>query len=354
MRDNRKRRPTDVHEEWVYNQTQPRTAAKILAERAAKDRQSKAPVKAAAKLKPYVNRNWLNYPLARSPWTAAEWYQDGLKYCCKLPGEDRIELTVPLDAPENRRRCPTPFDINVLFRLFDAAQSAKGKWSPLRFSTFATVLRDLKLTDHSDNRTRFTDTLGYWRTVSIRFATWLKGKGNYIEQDWPPPLKSIKWEGYGVEVELSETWEPIVLLHKYVAHLPLPLPADATVQNAVLLVVTHDKLKSRLPPRFQRSAFCRKIGLRSESSGERLDRVIERANEWLAETGLGHVIKTKGNSIEFKIKQAEQAEPRTHSKKRRYKKKRKSDYDDDYDCSHDERFMRQQDPGTWDEHADDV
>ena len=71
-----------------------------------------------------LRRNFMNYPLARSARTKSRWRKDRDGWWCLLPGDDRIELSVPSDANPSLRRCPTGFDMNVLFRIFVAVQEA--------------------------------------------------------------------------------------------------------------------------------------------------------------------------------------------------------------------------------------
>ena len=62
-----------------------------------------------------LNRNFMNYPLARDARTIAVWRKDDEgDWYTLCPGEDRIGFWLPKDTVAGARRLPTGFDMNVL------------------------------------------------------------------------------------------------------------------------------------------------------------------------------------------------------------------------------------------------
>ena len=110
-----------------------------------------------------LDRNFMNYPLARSARTVVRWHQDQDVLWCRLPGEDHVELSVPATAPV--RRLATGFDINVLFRLLAGVQDSNK--DTYRFASVAALLRELHLTAHSDNCARVLNALELWGYLTI-------------------------------------------------------------------------------------------------------------------------------------------------------------------------------------------
>src|SRR5262249_46870421 len=102
-----------------------------------------------------LNKNLCNYPIARSARSQGRWRSDHHGYWCQLPGEDCIELALPSDTPREKRRIPTGFDMNVLYRLLAAVQeAAPERVLHLRFSSRAAFLRELHLTKTEKNYRR--------------------------------------------------------------------------------------------------------------------------------------------------------------------------------------------------------
>jgi hypothetical protein len=234
-----------------------------------------------------LNRNFLNYPLARSARTRASWRKENGVWWRDLPGENRIELSVPAEARTALRRCPTGFDMNVLFVLLAAVQGADD---PKRFSverveipSLAVVLRTLHLTAHSENRTRVLDSLELWSLLSIYYTHWYD-QGEHVIRDFSPPIESVDFHGQSVNVTLNSQWVQLALAKKYYAALPFPLPHEASVQNFVLMLLT--SMAKQVEEKFEfsysrsRRLFCRKIGLRCESG--KLERIADLAEKWFA------------------------------------------------------------------------
>src|SRR5262249_11201702 len=64
-----------------------------------------------------INRNFLNFPLARDTRTKAQWFQASKtgRWMADLPGEGRethrIRLILPANVHQDDRRCPNALDL---------------------------------------------------------------------------------------------------------------------------------------------------------------------------------------------------------------------------------------------------
>ena len=62
-----------------------------------------------------VDRNLMNYPLARDPRVKASWSKSKTgRWFCDLPGDERIRLWLAHGADARLKRLPSAFDVNVL------------------------------------------------------------------------------------------------------------------------------------------------------------------------------------------------------------------------------------------------
>ena len=216
-----------------------------------------------------LNRNFMNYPLARPGRTKAVWHEDRCDRCC-LPGDDRIELSVPPRSPV--RRLPTGFDMNILFRLLAAVQQSHG--DRVEFASLAALARDLHLSAR-DNRGRVVDALELWGHLAIFYGRWYQRGGTHVERNFPPPVRHVDFKGRSMTVTVAREWVRLAGEKEYFKAVPLPLPSDSSTQNLALMVLT-----SRIPPLgeggdgrghlnfsdpLKRQSICRKIGLRHEA-----------------------------------------------------------------------------------------
>ena len=126
-----------------------------------------------------LNKNFANFPLARDPrrGQAGEWRrghkrEDG---CLKqwwwrtLPGERKIVLRLP-HSFEGKRRCPTAFDMNVLFLVLSKAQATNS--NKVEFASHAAMLAALGVgRRQSRNRQRLTESLQLWNACPSYFAS---------------------------------------------------------------------------------------------------------------------------------------------------------------------------------------
>jgi hypothetical protein len=266
------------------------------------------PPKATPKPKPVwtplrLNRNLMNYPLARSARTRPLWHEDkehGGSWC-RLPGEDRIELSVPAGAPV--RRLPTGFDVNVLFRLLAGVQ--EGKRDHIKFASLAALLRGLHLTAHSENCARVLNSLELWAALTICYSNWYE-RGERGERNFPPPVRGVDFKGQSITVTLDGEWVKLATEKQYFAAVPLPLPQDSSAQNFALMTLTsmptrvgqnREHLNGSDP--IARRTFCRKIGLRNARAKlEGISAIVDRwfaargGRAWLMEGGQGSNIKS--------------------------------------------------------------
>ena len=252
-----------------------------------------------------LNRNLMNYPLARSARTRPEWREDGEVLFCTLPGEDRIELNLPAVAPARCRRCPTGFDMNVLFRLLSAAQ--ESKCDRVEVASLASFLRDMHLSDDRANVERLVDAFEILHHVSIHFGCWYERGGARLAQHFPPPVRSVDLKGRcGLTVHLNREWARLACEKHYFARVRLPLPQEASAQNYALMALTSvptrvgkDREHLNFSEPMRRATFCRKIGLRHEvKKVEATSKLVER---WFADGG-GKIWVLQGGGESNRIK----------------------------------------------------
>jgi hypothetical protein len=254
-----------------------------------------------------LNRNLMNFPLARSARTLPDWRKDGAAWFCDLPGEKRIELNLARGAPAALRRCPTGFDMNVLFRLLAAVQQAQpSRIESVQFASVTAVLRELNLTTHSENRARLWEAFELWSHLTLHFDQWYEG-GKRLVRDFPPPIEQIDFHGQRIIVALNRRWIQLAQSKKYYVPVPFPLPQEASAQNAALMVLTSDLnlLEEKLHGSYTRArrSFCQKIGLRCED--EKLHKIFALAREWFERRGgellLMHGLKAGDIAFLYKL-----------------------------------------------------
>jgi hypothetical protein len=236
-----------------------------------------------------LNRNVMNYPLARSVRTKPIWHEDKTRgdSWCQLPGDDRIELSLSADAPV--RRCPTGFDMNLLFRLMAGVQQSKNE--RVEFASVNAFLRELHLT-HKSNRARVLDSLELRGHLSIFYSRWYE-RGAHVERNFPPPVRHVDLKGHRVVVTLHREWVELACAKGYFESIPLPLPQEAAAQNWALLALTAT-LKAvegdcevrggaKVTYERRRGSFCQKLGLRNEVL--KLDRIEASVAAWFESGG---------------------------------------------------------------------
>lgn len=238
----------------------------------------------------------MNYPLARSARTKSRWQKDKDGWWCLLPGDERIELSLPSDANPSLRRCPTGFDMNVLFRIFVAVQVAQPqRVERIDFASEAALLRELHLTAHDENRLHLRRSLHFWSKITIHFSKWYE-EGRHSIVEFGPPIERTEYRGNRIVLTLNRRWVKLAAAKGYYAPLPFPLPTEAAAQNAILMLLTSkpEAAEENFRATYERGRqwFYRKIGLRCET--KKLRRIAELMNDWLDERG-GSVIIFDGH-----------------------------------------------------------
>jgi hypothetical protein len=255
-----------------------------------------------------INRNFLNFPLARDTRTKVEWFQESKtgRWLADLPGEGRethrIRLILPAKAPENMRRCPSALDMNVLFQLLAEAQR-KDATSRIELASLSDLLRRLGLEERSRERARVVSSIEYWSQLSIQWEHWYEHRG-HIRRELPPPIEYADRKGNRVIITLHPDWYRLARAKGYYLWLPLPLPPQAVVQNLVLLILTqaleggslyaepdllkHDLYFDKIAPLtrgMERWWIARKLGMLHKQRNRVLDRAINQAAEWFSAHG---------------------------------------------------------------------
>ncbi len=235
-----------------------------------------------------LNRNFMNYPLARSMRTRPNWQKDKDGWWCTLPGDDHIELRLPETSRPTLQRCPSGFDMNVLFRLLMAVQENQSKHldEQVQFRSVAALLRDLHLTADTDNCIRLFEALELWSQLSIRFGQWYEG-GQHSVREFPPPIEQVDLHGQRLTLTFNRRWIELVRAKGYYAKLPIPLPNEAASQNLILMLLVWDPKqiddKMCWTHSWNRKSLCQKIGLRCKTP--RLKRIAYLANDCFAAHG---------------------------------------------------------------------
>jgi len=219
----------------------------------------------------HINRNLLNYPLARDARVILADWRRGKKmrdWRHRLPGDDRIDLRFTADADAKLRRCPTGFDINVLFCLLREAQN-EGKVS---IASRSALLGKLGLGRDSANRRRLNRSLSYWSAVTIRNGSWREARepwserGRNVAKLLPSPIQAMSGTRK-LSISISNEWRAIA--SRYFERVPLPLPTHAAAQNLVLCLLTShqrlDLIADQDDPKFlyrrRVGKLCQKIGV---------------------------------------------------------------------------------------------
>jgi hypothetical protein len=254
-----------------------------------------------------VNKNLLNYPLARDTRVKLEWHENKKtgRYWAYLPGDERIKLSFPADAD---RRCPNGLDINVLFFLL--AEVRKQGRQTITLPSLAAILKQLGLSYKTGNIRRLKAAIELWCCISIRYDQYylasskshgggLFRKGRPMVKRFPPPIASRKGARLTIDADWCEQQD------KFVERLVLPLPMPAAAQNIVLC--THVTIRPASEahnagvPRWIRK-FCRKIGLDHNMRGRALDHALEIAVRYFEANGGSLVFMKLHRQIAFVVR----------------------------------------------------
>jgi hypothetical protein len=192
--------------------------------------------------------------------------------------------------------------MNVLFQLLSEAQRPV-KTKQIEFASYAVLLRRLGLPVRNRERARVEASLLHWTRLSIRWPRWYQ-QGQHTRLTLPPPIEDAERYGNRIVITLHRDWYELARAKGYYVWLPLPLPAQAAVQNLVLLILTQElvggdplaELNELLVPHLDhyfdgmapltksldRWWVARKIGLLHKQRNKVLNRAIDEAAGWFA------------------------------------------------------------------------
>jgi hypothetical protein len=227
-----------------------------------------------------LNRNLMNFPLARPVRTRVPWKYSKRKsrWWADLPGENRIRLRFPRNAP---RRAPTDLDMSVLFLVLEEAQQLpKDAAAVVRFPTVSAVLKRLELALDQKARDRVYDALEMLSHIEIESKCWYGAAGSLT---LPPPVLKCEREGRGLRVEIDPTWTALTK-RGYFVPVPLPLPRDAAAQNLALMLLARNLTGCKWEG-CDRSTLARKVGITRKNRKARLQAALERVERWFSKQG---------------------------------------------------------------------
>jgi hypothetical protein len=258
-----------------------------------------------------INRNLMNYPLARDRRLKLNWQSGDGGWLCDLT--DNIQLQLPATIAAECRVCPNALDMNVLFHLLMLRR--KTGRPDLRLSQ-RDLIKAVGLTRAGANRKRVRFALQLWSHLSITFQRWY-ADGNRQPHVLPPPIQEIK-PGRPMQIIMHDGW----VWHGFHGTVPLPLPNDAVAQNLILYLLTQPgkpKSRHRKGTRDRRLLY-KSIGLTDHSeSANTMERSLDLARRWFKRHG-GHLKPTPHrNEFTFRLelpKQQEKPKPQqTQAKK---------------------------------------
>lgn len=237
-----------------------------------------------------INRNILNHPLARDRRTPQKWIPGNRTrdWYCSLPGDPCVQLRLPASMPREACRCPTAFDINVLFTLLS---EAKAKSTTTITFTRGKLLERIGLTDHSKNRASVDDAITLWSRMQISFHKWYFPRINGQlppngPRTLPPPAKEYAKTTRGIRITLHPIWTDLTA-HGYFARAAMPLPHHVPGQNLCLWLLTayrrpkgedrRSRFGGTLTYQLSTDDLCTRIGL---TRGRGLSTAVEQAKRW--------------------------------------------------------------------------
>jgi hypothetical protein len=281
-----------------------------------------------------LNKNFMNYPLARDVRTAMEWEEKSDQLVATLPREDLIQLSLPANAPDYLRHAPSGFDMRLVFLWIALIQHYhKVRWIKGRKQTYieasqSELLRLLDLVVRDQNRKALQASEGYWSMVTIQYNAHGK-RGWYAEygverqvKKLPPPIVAREgkiliihpdWAKLALDVWIKylptpaefigrkeRPWRQAKLPTGYFTPMPALVPVNAAAQNAVLMTMASIDLTTH---KSGRSDFARKIGLSRKNRNRRRESALEEAAAWYQDHDGELTWKNKGAMIEFTKKE---------------------------------------------------
>ena len=239
-----------------------------------------------------INRNFLNYPLARDIRCETDWKWLKGRECwlCRY-ADDRLRVYLPGDVDDDLRRCPTPFDLSVLWLLIATAQMQDRR--VISFPSLSAIVRLLGASVETRNRRKVDDALDLWSIISVRFERWYaqtheECEPKYKRRTFAPPIRSIEeTRSGGLQIKMRDAW--ITPDRGFYAKIPLPLPRSAAAQNLVLYLMTARRIEvddgKEVTRPMWRSTICRIIGVTHKTGYQVLAGAIKNAQKWFERHG---------------------------------------------------------------------
>jgi hypothetical protein len=229
----------------------------------------------------HLNRNLLNYPLARDSRLRVHWRPvkgtDDIR--CQL-ADGNISYRLP--ARYDDRRIPNGFDTLVLFWLLREARMKNA--NKITFSSRTVILKELGLSTTDRNLGRMKNALKLWCVIRPRFKFWhYIGEEKRRKKALPPPIKSLSLTR-PIEVELDKRW--CTLGDKYFEKVRLSLPTRAAPQNLILAILTASAWSdpgcpgAKFKYRRTKRNWCRTIGLHNGDRNAVLEHAFDVAIKW--------------------------------------------------------------------------
>ena len=230
-----------------------------------------------------MNKNLGNFPLARDPRAKVNWRRS--KTGCwraQLPGEPRISLRLPPDAPEEVRRAPRAFDIKVLAALLTLARTQDAAVVSIRSQSW--LLDWMGMARDSRSLRKLHESLEFWCWLRIVHQRWYLPNDGHDQVRLPPPLK--RHSNLSKKIRVSKKWREMG--EAFVAPIPLPLPDSAGAQNLVLWLMTG---KRRHFETIEGTVWvgirtlANKIGMSQVNPWSAMIGVCEQAAQWFRDHG---------------------------------------------------------------------
>jgi hypothetical protein len=257
----------------------------------------------------WIDKNLLNYPVARDTRVKHAWikHETG-RYFTDLGR--RITLWFGADGD---RRCPNGFDVNLLLLLL--GELRRQDKAEITLPSLSAMIRAMGLAPDAANLRRLRASLTLWSTISIQFRNyyvatrrvvngevtsgkWMPGKN--VDKTLPPPFRAVKLGRPQIRISISETWYKKHKRRKrygYRERVLLPLPMSAPAQNVVLTtLVSKDGSQKR-----RRRRYCRKIGVNHAARGRVLQHALATAIAYYSRTGGALKHESDGKFIRFGV-----------------------------------------------------
>jgi hypothetical protein len=247
-----------------------------------------------------LNRNFMNYPLARDTRQQVVWGRgkDSKRWQANLPGENNIQLWFAADTPEAEVRLPSGFDMNVLFYLAYHVQITRRR--EVVIPSVSGLLHACGLyADDKQARQHVARALDLWQRLTLRYDHWHEPRSGADRRVLPPPITQLEDVGRRIKVTINSTWVQLAFSKSYYGWVPVTLPFASGAQNLYLRLLTEPchtvPSAIDLPPRpgktaeriikwKQPLALARKIGVQRRYA-VRLEAAFKALKGWLKARG---------------------------------------------------------------------